>query len=155
MTATIISLVLKGLAALPGILSAFNTIFKTSNASSRQKADAITSVAGTVIDMIGDVSTGGTNEAMDKATQVLPMFNDLTANLMSLAEASGKPGIEKQGYVTGIVTAAMQGWEQLSTGGQAATVAEIKPIVNAAVDVLVPIMFPNDATAVENLQPSG
>ena len=140
----LIPLILQGLTVLPGILSAFKTIFSTSTATPAQKADALTAVAGTVIQAVGSVSAGGQKDTMDKATQVLPMFHNLTQNLMALAEASGQPGEVKQAYVTGIVTSAMQGWEKLSTGGQATTVAQITPVVNAAVDTLVPILFPND-----------
>jgi hypothetical protein len=153
--AAIIPLILQGLTILPSIIQAFQVVFKSSTATSKEKSEALTAVAGTVINAVGSVSAGGQKETMDKAAQVLPMFQKLTENLMELAESSGKPGAEKQGYVTGIVTSALQGWEQLSTGGQAATVEQIKPVVMASIDTLVPILFPKDESKIENLQPSG
>jgi hypothetical protein len=150
--AAIIPLILQGLSILPGIIAAFHTIFGKSSATATEKADAITNVAGTVITAVGSVSGGGQKETMDKAAQVLPMFHDLTTALMNLAEASGQPGTAKQQYVSDAVTAAMQGWEKLSTGGQATTVEQIKPVVNAAVDTFVPVLFPEHAN-ITNLQP--
>lgn len=154
-TAALIPLILQGLTVLPGIITAFQLIFRKSGATAGQKADAITNVAGTVIQAVGSVSTGGQKETMDKATMVLPVFHKLTESLMELAEASGKTGVEKQGYVADAMTSLLQGWEQLSTGGQATTVVQIKPVIQESINVLVPIMFPHKDTAnIENLQPA-
>lgn len=143
----IIPLILQGLTILPGIFASFKTIFGTSTATPAQKSAALTDVAGTVLKAVGSVSAGGQKDTMDKAISVLPMFQSLTENLMALAESSGKPGADKQAYVSGIMTAALQGAETLFTGGAAATVAEIEPIVKASIDTLVPVLFPKDSAS--------
>ena len=142
----LLPLIVQGLASLPAIIIALKTVFGTSAATSEQKAEAVSSVAGIVLSGVASVSKGGQAESIAKAQSVLPQFHVLMENLMALAESTGQPGELKQKYVAGSMESILSGFEQLSTGGQATTVAELKPVVQSAIDNFVPILFPKSTT---------
>lgn len=150
--AALIPLILQGLAVLPGILAAFKTVFGKSTATSQQKVDIVSGVAGTVLGIVGGVSTGGQAKTMQMAQAALPHVQQLTDSLMNLAELSGKTGEQKQAFVNSALTNALHTWELLSTGGQARTVEEVKVVATPIIDAFVPVLFPKDN--IENLQPS-
>jgi len=147
----IISAVMMGMGLLSNIIKII-PIFKGGTAE--EKTQALSSATDSVVGGMAALSTGGQADTWNKAAQVLPQIKDLATNLMHLAESQGKSGPEKQAYVTGMVNAALLGLEQLSTGGQATTVHELTPAIKEFVNATVPVIFPKDLSAIENLQPA-
>lgn len=143
MPTAIMGIILQGLSIVPGLISAFKTIFgKDANTTPAQKTDAITGAAGAVLGVVASASTGGQANTIKKAQEVLPLFHNLTEGIMHLAEQSDASGEQKLAYANEIMTAALQGWEKLSTGGQKTTAEEISPVITTAVNTLVPVLFP-------------
>lgn len=153
--AALVPAIVQGIALIPSLITSFQMLFKKSDATPEEKAHVIATTTGAVIQTIGSVSTGGQKETMDKAASALPIFQDLMKNLMYLAELEGKPGSEKQQFVSGFMSDILIGWEKFSTGQQAVEVQTFKPIVEASINSLVPMFFPKeDPTAIENLHAS-
>jgi len=144
----LVPLILQGLTVLPGIFTAIKTLFGSTKPTPAQTADAATAIASSVIGVVGSASKGGQAQEMQKAQSALQPFHDVLQSLMNLVETTGASGTDKQGFVSTLMTSALQGYEKMVNPTQAATAeTDIKPIVNGVIDDLVPIMFQNSAAS--------
>lgn len=140
-TALIIKYVLQGLGLIPLAIAAVKSLFGK-DTTPEQKASAISNVADYGLQAIAEDSAGPQAEALNKVKEVLPEFHIITNSLMNIAQSTDVPGSTKADFASEAITAILDGYQKMVTGGAESTANQVVPVVKEAVTALKPIMFP-------------
>lgn len=144
-------LIIMGVGIIANIVKAI-PLLKSGTAA--EKGAALTEVATGVAGGVGMLSKGGQANTAAQVVAAIPKFQGVVTGLMELFETSGLPGAEKQALVTKIANDTLTAYQNTVTGGQKDDAIEFDPAIRLLIDATVPVLFPKDNTAIENLKPA-